>query len=496
MTPVVVRRLFVAIVALGAAVRALAYRTEPALYPDTQFQYLEPAWRHVTGVGLQTWEWTEGLRSWVLPGMNGAWMALLVTLGVPGPWIARFVIAFWALASLAMVWGAFHAGASIERHLDRRRAPVSATDGATGGLLAAFLVAAFPLLGVYSVEPLSELASMIAFVAGLAVVSEVVDGAPHATRGRALAAGALVSFAVCVRDANAPLLLVPVVWLLVRRRFWSLLFFGVAALAPVLVFGIADAITWGAFFSSWVKHLRFNVLDHGAEGFGRAPALGHVRQIASRIPLGLPLLLLPALWGVRASWPFLGSALALVAMATSQPHKEERFVVLAYPLLLIAAGGVAGRWLRPGSGGADRPGSVRGALLGVPLRRRLRRWALRVVVALAAVAIVVDGARHSKTFDYDMPRSRFFAEAWVGAQPDATGLLIDWPFYAGGYLWFGRKVPLLKYDRDLLGNALFTHAIVYKNEGAVRELAAAGFSTAYTDGGVTVMRRTRRVVAQ
>ena len=485
MKPRSVRNLFALACALGVATRALAWRYGPALYPDAQFQYVEPAWRRVSGVGMQTWEWRDGLRSWVLPGYHGAFMALLNACGVRGPWIGRFINVHWALVSLLMVWAAFHAGASIGTRLAPPPGPGRAPyDGAAGGLLAAFLVATFPLLGVYSLEPLSELPSMIAFVVAMALVARVVDAPPRSGWRTALLAGALLSFSGCVRDANAPLVIVPLVWLVARRRYRALLPVAIGAVGPVLLFGIVDACTWGGFLSSTVHHLRFNVLEHGAEGFGREPMSGYFERMAKRWPVGAVLVLLPILFGIRATWPFLGSAAALFALATSQPHKEERFLILAYPLLLIAAGGVAGRWLPAlglavGDGARPGPSRLRAVLYGLR----------RAMVALGALAIVADGARRLQTFDYELPRSRFAAQAWVGAQPDVTGLLVDWPYYTGGYLWFGRSLPELKYERELLANRLFTHVLTRKDDGAVSSIVAAGFGIVYDRDGIVVLRR-------
>jgi hypothetical protein len=484
-----VRTFFALALLLGAITRALAWRFGPALYPDAQFQYVEPAWRRVTGFGLQTWEYREGLRSWVMPGYHGGWMALLHACGVRGAWIGRFLILHWAVASLVMVWAAYRSGSAIGRRLERVRPRSLLPDGASSGLLAAVLVATFPLLGVYSLEPLSELPSMIAFVAAMAFVADAVE----VPRGRpvwrpTLLAGALLSFAACVRDANAPLALVPVAWLLVGRRGSALQWMknigwlALGAIGPVLLFGIVDALTWGGFLSSVVHHLRFNVIEHGAEGFGREPARAYFERLANRSPVGLLLLLVPALVGIRATWPYVGSAVALIALATSQPHKEERFVVLAYPLLLIAAGGVAGRWLRPPR--APVPAAA-------PASRVRALWgtARRALVVLGVLAVVVDGALHLRKFDYDMPRSRFAADAWIGAQPGVTGLLVDWPYFTGGYLWFGHTVPLLKYERDLLANALFSHVLMRKEDGAIPDIVKAGFKTVYERDGVVVLQR-------
>jgi hypothetical protein len=172
----------------------------------------------------------------------------------------------------------------------------------------------------------------------------------------------------------------------------------------------------------------------------------------------------------------------LFALATSQPHKEERFVLLAYPLLLIAAGGVAGRWL--GSRAADERG-------GTVAAWRKGAWTVRRVLGAVGVALLVaDGAHRLTTFDYDIPRARFMAQAWVGTQPDVRGLLVDWPYYTGGYLWFGRTLPELQYKHELLPNTLFSHVLMRKDDGEVRSIAAAGFHVVYDRDGVVVLQRT------
>lgn len=37
------------------------------LHPDEVFQTLEPAHRLAFGVGVISWEWRDGIRSWVFP---------------------------------------------------------------------------------------------------------------------------------------------------------------------------------------------------------------------------------------------------------------------------------------------------------------------------------------------------------------------------------------------------------------------------------------------
>src|SRR5690606_17378937 len=59
-----------AAVTVGTVMRLVQAVTEPAyLHPDALFQALEPAFSLVWGYGIETWEFREGMRSWVWPGL-------------------------------------------------------------------------------------------------------------------------------------------------------------------------------------------------------------------------------------------------------------------------------------------------------------------------------------------------------------------------------------------------------------------------------------------
>src|SRR5687768_2979446 len=111
MTAARLRAVMGVLLLLGVALRLLAMIWDPPLHPDEYYQYLEPAWWHLTGVGLEPWEFREGVRSWFLPFYNGAWMALLLKLGVPaGAPIGWLVKAHWAAINVSIVVLAFRGG--------------------------------------------------------------------------------------------------------------------------------------------------------------------------------------------------------------------------------------------------------------------------------------------------------------------------------------------------------------------------------------------------
>src|ERR1700716_2210650 len=134
------RRALWMLLTLGAATRLAAFLLHPALHPDEFFQYLEPAWKQLHGYGWTTWEWMVGLRSWVLPGYHGAWMALLDLIAIrDGGTQQAFLQLHWAAATLLLIPIAYRAG----------------------GFFAAVLCALWPELLYFAPHTLTEVPSAI-----------------------------------------------------------------------------------------------------------------------------------------------------------------------------------------------------------------------------------------------------------------------------------------------------------------------------------------------
>jgi phosphatidylinositol glycan class B len=485
MTRAQVNRTLAAIVGLGAAARIVAWRSSPgAIHPDEIFQVLEPAWWHLTGVGQAAWEWRDGVRSWVLPSYNGAWMAALMALGIRrGATIGAFLQLHWALLNLLLVGAAFRGGTFVAARLEARRPsipvdPVAdpAAPGSRGGLVAAGLCALFPLVVSYAPHSLSEMPSMLALVGGLAMTADLIEQ-PRPRAGRAFLIGVVLSFGICVRIANGPLVLVAPIWLLLRRRWAGFALVVAGALVPIIVFGLVDLLTWGKFLGSFIGYIKFNFIEGRAAQFGTEPWFWYVLRIHERAPWGLALLLVPLVLGLRATWPFAISAFGLVAMLSTQAHKEERFIIAFWPFALIGAGGVMGAWLSARN--STRAG-WRG-WLG-------RRWVHVLCGAMIAI-VLLDDLRHPIAGDLSHPRPRMAALASIGDDPSVSGLLVDSIFFWGGSIWFGQKVPQINFDPALLNNPLFTHVLTTEGSGADQQARQAGFVPRSLGQGMLVLHR-------
>lgn len=478
------------VLAIALCVRVLAWKRGAFLYPDAYFQYLEPAWQRVSGVGVLTWEWWIGIRSWILPSYHGAWMALLVRCGLSGSAIGQTLKLQWAVLSLCMVWAAYRAGASFGRRASIQavgvmgercsgRAPWP-SNGRIVGAYTALWLSAYPLLASYSVETLSETPSMIGIFSGLCFTAELVEARDRANPFKAYLIGVVLSASVCLRIVNGPLALIAPVWLLCcgpRQMVFPML---AGSVLPILVFGVVDRITWGQYFQSFIGYLDFNFVQGRATAFGTRPAHWYLSRMLSQQPAGVFCMLAVALIGIRRSWPFLIGAVLMLVLVSIQPHKEERFMILVWPLLISASGVVAGQWLQETWPFGGRYARVR---------------ALRAIAVVGGSAFVLwEASTHVRGHELRVSGSRLDAEVWVARQSTATGLLVDWNLYTGGYLWFGRTLPLVNYQRELLANPIFSHVLVARSHPFNKLAKKQSFVPVWEHDSIIVFERRQRLV--
>ena len=130
----------------------------------------------------------------------------------------------------------------------------------------------------------------------------------------------------------------------------------------------------------------------------------------------------PLVSGLRRTWLLALTLLVPTVILSAVPLKQDRFLMYNWPLLAGALGIgwlVIARWLRGRT-------SVVGA----------------VAAAAIVVAILGSNLRGTSELPWTTRRGMFHAQAFVGAQDDATGLLFhDRSHLNGGYLVFGRTVP-------------------------------------------------------
>jgi GPI mannosyltransferase 3 len=410
-------------VALGAVVLAavlfrvaLGVGDHGMVWPDEIYQSLEPAHELVYGEGLLPWEYRDGARTWVLPGLLAALLGALRLVGgdEPGTYVAAAQLAFVTVAAATVL-----ATYGLARALGA--SPAASVAGA-----AAFALA--PLTIYFGHRALSENLSALAVAAGLALV---VAGDRRLLR----AGAAVLAFAVLLRLQNA-IFCAGVLAVLAARREWREAAQAAAVFAAgVLVMGLLDVATWGRFLGSARTYVRENVVEGRASDFGVEPVTYYAEHLWTSMPeLVLVLVPLALIGGARRPGLLFLAGAYLVAHALVD-HKELRFVLPAIaPLCALAAVGLDA------------------------LAPRARAAGVGAVVALAA-----GGALHaheltwgdvgSRNGPHDVTAWSHFADVnrllmRAGERGDLCGLKLEQQdrVWSGGYTYLHRRVPY--YARD------------------------------------------------
>jgi GPI mannosyltransferase 3 len=312
-------------VALG--IRLLVAINFPNIYaPDENFQYLGQAHRLVFGQGYVPWEYQVGLRSWLIPLLLAAPMALahwITPSPLAGIMLIRILL---CMASLPIVWCATKWGERFH--------------GVQGAWLAGLVTAIWPDLWLMAPHPLEEALSTDCLVPAIYLV-EACRGQNN-LRHVALAAFFLgLSFAL--REQLAPAVAIPGIFLCGRNAKRWLLALPIAAI-PVVCAGLLDWFTWGEMFRSFWLNIYLNIVLGVASHY-----------FDSSSPAYYPLnLLYDWLWGALLmgwlAWlgarklPVAGwAAVAIIAVHSCIAHKELRYIFPAMALLIPLAGvGLAG----------------------------------------------------------------------------------------------------------------------------------------------------------
>ncbi len=388
------------IVALGIRLCAFATHTYIA-FPDETFQYLEPAQRLAFGSGVVTWEYIDGIRSWLLPGGIAAILRAVALLD-PDPRTGIAVLRILCiLASLAIPY----AGYRIAERSAGRGAALAV------GVLCALSPQAIYYAPVIMTDGLATDAAMLAI----------------AFAHRPARAGLLFGLACALRYQYAPILAVVALWQYAPtpRALGTVVLAGLAVVVPTL--GLLDLLTWGAPFQSvWLNYLR-----NGPQGFSQAMGAEHWSYYlqyflvawgaATPVAVGLAIL------GARLV-PAVALTVALtIGLHMLPAHKELRFILLANVALPVPIG-------------------VGIAILVERYAPSRAAWPIPTVLALVLALTLGWGtlSRATAADDWHRDASMLAATATARSFEGACGLAIRsiWVYRTGGYTYWRRDLPI------------------------------------------------------
>lgn len=395
----------------GLLIRITAWLYAPhIIHADETFQYIEQGFRLVSGRGAIPWEYLEGIRSWILPGIVSGIILGSAALDIVST-EHLFSIRFVAISSsLIPIYVTFHV---IRRHH-------SLIAASTGALIVTLWFEAI----YFSSAILTEVISAHILLLGL----YIGRGLPNTDRGletaRCIAAGALLALALSLRFHYGPGILLAGMALAGRdRRRWYLL--GCGGGTVLFLFGLLDWITLGLPFQSIYLNFVRNIVDGVASGFGREPTtyfLSNFWWIWGAAVLALPL----ALIGLK-QWPTLGIvSVAILASHTLVAHKEYRHVYFVLISIVACMGFGAANVI-------DR------------FQNKVSRLSAAAVILLAiSVLSYWSGTTGLMRDRWANQRPMIQAFAMIAQSPDVCGLAVKGidPWATLGYAYFIHDAPL------------------------------------------------------
>jgi len=425
---------------LALALRLAAFAAFGGIvHADEVFQYTEQAHRLVFGQGLIPWEFRLGIRNWLFPGMLAGVMELARPLG-DGPAVQNTAIAlFMALASLPSLACAYCWG---------RRAA-----GEAAGLASFALVAAWPDMLLAGVHPLIDSIGADALIPALYLLDRA-RGPVADWRG-----GALLGLALALRPQFAPvagLAALSCVWRRPPNAWWQ------AALASCVAPLIAGGLDWAVLGAPFASYLRYVAVNRaGAANFyGVSPWYEYLLVL----PFSAGFLILPlAVWAWMGGrrLPFVAACAGTILLGFSLvTHKEFRFVLAAYPLLLTLCGtgaavlaqrlcGALGVAEKPWHGPALALGCATISLINAPYVPASKLW-------LRGIGMVA-------------------AEHRISADPHACAVAITPPslwYLTGGYTHLRPGIRITGFTPGDLDTSGFDYALA----GPTTDLTAYGLT--------------------
>jgi len=406
-------------------------------YPDEIFQYIEPAFIRIKGFGWLPWEFDRGVRNWTLIAFYGGWMKLFSFLGADGEWLHRLIGLHNTILALAIFPACLRLGRLY--------------GGEVGAWTAGIISALLPPIVFFTPHPLSEVPSMVLTTWGIVFW---LEGRRFSNETKpAFKAGVLLGLGVVVRFFSAVLLIVPFIDYLIRIRQTKkgFIWFVTGGMVAIAVLGISDWLTWGKPFHSAIEYFRYNILEWGNAEHGVSPWWQYITWLWERLDrwgfVFFFAFIFLGMWKTKlifATFLFGFISLSLIS------HKEERFILGLWPLMIIPFATSV---------------SLITKFLSEKFFKSLRPNFTKTVVSVLFNSILfVSSAIGTSKLEWHWLGNLFEAQKFVGKQSDLSGCMFSGRVHlSGGASYLNRNVPLDSYQASLNHNPLFNYYILQEN---------------------------------
>jgi GPI mannosyltransferase 3 len=308
-----------ALLSVALVVRIAALILFPSLGDaDENFQILEQAHRLAFGYGVKPWEFDEGIRSFVLPGLLSLVMRTTTIFSAdPETYIFTCrllviiisIVPIISIFRLGQVWSLTHA------------------------ILGAIVFATWFEAVYFSPRPLNEV------VAASFLISAACEASQRASLRKPgfVLIGFLLATALCLRIQFGPGVFAIACFAGRNnvRSAWMPMVFG--GLTPLLIFGITDWATWGAPFSSYWSYVRINLFEGKASHYGVFPAYWYLGRFIALWSGVLPILLILIIFYFRKYIVLFITSIILIFAHSLISYKAYRFIFVCDTLLIEIA---------------------------------------------------------------------------------------------------------------------------------------------------------------
>ncbi|MDF1759878.1 MAG: hypothetical protein P1U40_05025 [Coxiellaceae bacterium] len=303
-------------------------------YPDEIFQTLEPAHHLAFGYGYLTWEWQDGIRSWLLPGFFAGIMKICNLFSHNAALYINTIQTIMVAFSLIPIYVTYRLAQRFTSNTNALLAaaiPAFWYEGilvaarALSGTLPAYLLifSAYALLTLRD-QPLPRIGSWFCIGAVLGLVAYL--------RFPLLPEVLFTMVYCCRKNTN--------VWKSIAAGF----------LLAFMAGGILDWITWGHPFQSIIKNIDTNIFHHvAAAKYGASPWYYYVIKLLSHQLIFIIPFMYFTYRGAKKNLLFAGIALLNILSFSLIGHKEYRFILLTVLCITLLTGlGIADYFEQPG----------------------------------------------------------------------------------------------------------------------------------------------------
>ena len=396
------RRLLLGLFAVAFLLRLCVVPIMGIHHPDELWQYLEPAYKLVTGNWVSSWGFRNGIRSWLVPVAITPAMWLGHALDPQGMMHVYLPRVMMAALSLTIVWSGWKLGSRISR---------------AHGLMAAFLAAIWVEFVHLGPRTLSESISVALIFPAMVLLNEKDSR-------KLFLAGLLLGLAVAVRLQYAPTAAILAIGLMWGR--WRLLHWVIAGgLIGLAIDGLIDFLMGQTPFYWMVENFRLNLTEGKSAEFGVGPWYQYPFILLYRWNFASGAIVILAALGSRR-FPFLAAvAVANIAFHSFVPHKEYRFVFLSSAIFVFLAA----------------IGTVDALQVAGHRRRLFTKVACAFWLAASAIVAMVNPTRSDWTGSTDLLKALRVA----GNLPKVCGFAtyqLKHPL-AVSYTYYNRDTPVL-----------------------------------------------------